>query len=212
MAYSDFTLELLRERFGVESVIDTLFPPTLMLPAPDFLRERLMEASHAQLNNEKSRSEWLIHPILAALWRLNDYRFTLFSGETLRGDPAQQLIGECDFLLVKPKQVPIIRAPVVCITEAKKQDIEQGVGQCAAQMLGAQRFNLRDGAESKLIYGCVTTGDVWQFLKFQDNTVFIHHERYYLNQIEIILGIFQSIIDEMIPATTISSSVGQVIE
>ena len=78
--------------------------------------------------------------------------------------------------------------------EAKRHDIESGIPQCAAQMLGAQIFNKNENTKIKCIYGCVTTGDDWQFLKLDDE-LFIDERKYYLGNVAQILGIFQSIID-----------------
>ena len=51
------------------------------------------------------------------------------------------------------------------VVEAKKGDIESGFPQCIAQMIAAEMFNLKDGTVLSAIYGAVTTGDVWRFLK-----------------------------------------------
>jgi hypothetical protein len=57
-------------------------------------------------------------------------------------------------------------------------------------------LNEQDGIHFPAIYGCVTTGREWQFLKLNDNIVTSHAQLYFLNDIPRLLGIFQSIIDE----------------
>ncbi|KPA10101.1 hypothetical protein MHK_009690 [Candidatus Magnetomorum sp. HK-1] len=89
-----------------------------------------------------------------------------------------------------------IQAPVFTIVEAKKKDIGEGLGQCAAQMIGVRRFNEQEGNEIEIIYGCVTTGENWQFIKLIDQTLIIDTVRYYLDNIELILGALQIIIDK----------------
>jgi hypothetical protein len=195
MAYSDFSLELLRERFGLDIVVADLFSTALPQPVPDFLHDQLQAAQYVVIGSDRSRSNWLISPVVMAMLWLNSYHFTVFSGEIMRGDPANELVGECDFLFVLPANAATIEAPIFCLVEAKKQDIDGGVDQCAAQMLGAQRFNQREGKEMAAIYGCATIGEVWLFLKLQDNTVFIDNKRYFINELEKILGILQFIID-----------------
>ena len=69
------------------------------------------------------------------------------------------------------------------------------MGQCIAQMLGAQVFNQVEGNEISVIYGCVTTGEDWQFLSLQESLVSIDTQRYYVNELGKVLGIFQSIVD-----------------
>jgi hypothetical protein len=45
------------------------------------------------------------------------------------------------------------------------------------------------------VYGCVTTGECWQFLKLTDRTVIIDDDRYYINQIEKIIGCLQAVLN-----------------
>jgi len=97
------------------------------------------------------------------------------------------LKGECDFILAKAPPTPALRAPVVVIVEAKKNDIEAGLGQCAAQLLGARLYNAQEGKAVPSVYGCVTTGDAWQFLKLAGNELLIHPERLPIQELPKIL-------------------------
>lgn len=45
------------------------------------------------------------------------------------------------------------------------------------------------------IYGCVTTGTEWQFLKLENRTCFVDTERYYIDKLENILGALQAVVD-----------------
>lgn len=45
------------------------------------------------------------------------------------------------------------------------------------------------------IYGCVTTGDDWKFMKLENNVIYADKKTYYLGEIEELLGAFQTIID-----------------
>jgi hypothetical protein len=73
------------------------------------------------------------------------------------------------------------------ILEAKKNDVEEGRGQCAAQMLGARIHNAREGKATPHIYGCVTTGESWQFLKLEDHELIVHTERYPIGELATIV-------------------------
>jgi hypothetical protein len=90
--------------------------------------------------------------------------------------------------------VPVLQSPIAVILEAKKGDIEAGLGQCAAQMVGARLFNQADSGEEKTIFGCVTTGEAWQFLRLVETTLSIDTRRYYIDSLGRILGIFKAII------------------
>jgi hypothetical protein len=81
------------------------------------------------------------------------------------------------------------------MVEAKKNDIKEGLGQCIAQMIGAQLFNQKENNDIEVIYGCVTTGEDWQFLRLEGQTIDMDENRYYINELGRLLWIFQSIID-----------------
>jgi hypothetical protein len=93
-----------------------------------------------------------------------------------------------------------MRAPILAVVEAKKADIELGLGQCAAQMVAARRFNERaGGAAAGRIYGCVTSGEVWQFVRLDGTDLFLDLERPYITELPRILGILHAIASD--PAT-----------
>ena len=71
-----------------------------------------------------------------------------------------------------------------------------GLGQCIAEMVAAQIFNQREENQTKSIYGIVTTGTNWQFLKLIDNCVEIDLNEYYLRDIEQILGFISQSVKE----------------
>ena len=51
----------------------------------------------------------------------------------------------------------VLGLPLVLIVEAKKNDFEQGWGQCLAELVAAQKIN---GTIEKPVYGIVTDGNV----------------------------------------------------
>lgn len=127
----------------------------------------------ATSGSEKARSEAIIYPVLLELRRILNRNVSLFSGEDFNVDEAVGLNGICDFLISRSASVLEIEAPVVVIVEAKKTDLKSGFGQCIAEMVAAQRFN---DAKEKLvttIYGSVSNGIQWQFLKLEKQTVTI---------------------------------------
>ena len=111
----------------------------------------------------------------------------IFSGVRLDADPEKGLNGECDFILARTLSVVALQAPLMLVVEAKKHDIDEGIAQCASQMLGACRYNERDGKVVPYLYGCVTNGDLWQFLKLQTRDVQLHPDRYAINEASKIL-------------------------
>lgn len=153
----------------------------------------LAEAEQMQLRTEKAKSEWIVVPILRELKRRNADFFTIYSGENLDVDPAIGLNGECDFILTKDTKSFSVSYPVFQIVEAKKHDFDLGVPQCAAQLVGAKQYNEMMGTPVDRLYGCVTTGVLWQFMVL-DDILQIDPHLYPLANLEELLGILQTII------------------
>ena len=194
MAYTEFSLSDLEEKFGVKHERTPLLFPLQLIEPSARLKLELEESTEMPIKSEKARSEWIVVPILKELRRLNDKFFTIYSGDTLVGDKFSGLQGECDFILSKDTKSYDISIPIFHIVEAKRNDLEEGVRQCSAQLVGARMYNERKGINTEKIYGCTTTGDVWQFIEYSDK-IYIDTKKYYLGEIDELLGVFQNIID-----------------
>lgn len=197
MAYSEFTLSKFKKNFNIK--IDetaNLFADIEPLEASENLTNSLGDSAELALaiNTEKARSEMIITPILLELRRRANYQISLFSGTDFTVDISKGLNGYCDFIISRSKEQLTINAPVLIIVEAKNENIKDGLGQCAAAMLAAQIFNEEEGNEITNIYGAVTTGDIWKFMKLVGSDLFIDLDNYYIKEISKILGIlYQSI-------------------
>lgn len=144
------------------------------------------------MRTEKAKSENIVFPILLELVRRNQKFFTIYSGENLNID--DQLKGECDFILAKDIGSFDLDYPIIQIVEAKRGEIELGVPQCAAQMVGAKRFNEKNGIQLERMYGCVTNGNDWLFIRLEGD-LFIDRRVYFLNELNELRAVFQTIID-----------------
>lgn len=194
MAYGDFSFEDIEQKFGIKNKIKRLFDDFQPIMPSERLIEALEMANELPVRSEKAKSETIVFPVLIELRKLNNKFFTIYSGDNLNVDEAQGLRGECDFILSKDVGSFSINFPILQIVEAKKNDLELGIPQCAAQLIGAKIFNERKGIFLDSIYGCVTTGNEWVFLKLETD-IMIDNRIYYLNEIEEILAVFQHIID-----------------
>lgn len=192
MAYSDFNLDKVLKTFDLAySEIVEIFTPVPELECSRLLTEVLQENLPVALgsNTEKSRSELIIAPILMEVRRLLDHRVSLFSGVDFTVDAERGLNGNCDFLISRSPELLIVKAPVIAIVEAKKENINLGLGQCIAEMLAAKIFNEREGNEITTIYGAVTTGDRWKFLKLEGKAISVEIGETLLTNLGKILGI-----------------------
>jgi hypothetical protein len=113
----------------------------------------------------------------------------LFSGIDFTVDASKGLNGECDFLFSRSPEQLLLRAPVVTVVEAKNENFKNGIAQAAAEMYAARIFNERRGQPLERIYGAVTTGDDWQFLLLQGQTLFVDAKRYDLHTLPEVLGV-----------------------
>jgi hypothetical protein len=173
-----------------------LFQALPALPVSPTLQTALERANELVLRTEKAKSEWIVAPILLEIRLLTDRFFTIFSGDNLPADDEAGLRGECDFILAKDTGTFDINYPILCVVEAKKNDPDIGIPQCAAQLIGARIFNLRKGISPPSLYGCVTTADEWVFMRLTNNELVIDSRKYYLVEIGELLALFVKLIDE----------------
>ena len=195
MAYTDFSVFDLRQQFGVQFRAATLFPQLLPIEPTGWLEETLRKGLELGFNSEKSRSERLVTPVLMELSDRNHRAFSIYSGMNLDVDTSAGLRGECDFIFSYSRIQDFIVAPVFCIAEAKKQDLELGTIQCAAQLIAARRLNEQEQNPIRTLYGCSTTGVEWRFLKYEGTEFILDENRYYLAQLPALLGALQAIVD-----------------
>jgi hypothetical protein len=138
--------------------------------------------------SEKARSELIISPVLVEVRRQLNRKIGLFSGEDFTVDAEAKLSGRCDFLISRSTEQLEIEAPVVVLIEAKQADLKLGLGQCIAEMVAAQRFNQAKEKPLPVIYGCVSSGILWRFLKLEGTVVTIDLTDYSITPVDRILG------------------------
>ena len=194
MVFSEFTLESAVRSLGVVLREDDLFGGCVTAAVPEWLPGWLERGTRLAFISEKARSEFIVVPILLAVRELCGGRLAIFSGQRLDVDSARGLSGECDFLLVLGPSVPPLRAPIAAVVEAKKNDVEAGLGQCIAQLVAAREFNAAGGTDAEPLYGCVTTGEAWQFLRLVGDAAELHVRRVYLDDVAGILSAFLTIV------------------
>ena len=147
------------------------------------------------INTEKARSELIVTPILVELRKQFQYQISFFSGKEFNVDLEKGLTGFCDFLISRSPEQLLIKAPVVALVEAKNDNIQAGLPQCMAEMIAAQIFNERRNNNISAIYGVVTTGTNWKFLRLSDQIMEVDLNDYYIDNISKIIGILKHLID-----------------
>ncbi len=192
MRYSDFSLKKVKKEFGLKTIENiSLFTEVKEVEISEHLEKTLKRNVPLALsiNTEKARSELIIINILLELKDKMDEKISLFSGIEFTVDKARGLNGFCDYILSGSCEQLYLDVPIVTIVEAKNENIILGLGQCIAEMYAAQIYNENENHNLSSIYGVVTTGSEWKFLKLNNNTVFIDKEVYYMVDVKKIIGI-----------------------
>ena len=194
-SYSTFNADEIRE-MGIETILDAhdWGEPTPVEPS-DWLKLTLQKNLRLPLSTEKAKSEFIIAPILTELHELNPNIFTFFSGNTFDVDKSLGLKGRCDFIFSRKPKAVSIEAPIFSIIEAKNDGIEEAYPQCIAQLYAADLFNQRYNIEFPFIYGAVTTGFSWKFIRLADKVASVDTEMFYMDQLPELLGILQKVVN-----------------
>ena len=197
MAYRDFQLVDLQTKFNIVTKRAKLFPNALRIE-PSLLLAQQLERNHSHIRarTEKMVSEAFVFPILLEIQDRNSSKITLFSGENLLADKSKGLNGELDFLFTKQPNAFDLTAPIIAITEAKlDRALIKAANQCAAQMIGSQVFNQKNNQPAEVIYGAITNGSEWLFMKLEANILTLDESEYFANDLPQLLGVLQTIID-----------------
>ncbi|MEB3341462.1 hypothetical protein [Okeania sp.] len=197
MSYNEFTLSklesefnlILQQRVELFKSIEFVNPSALL---KEILAENIPLA--LEIDTEKARSELIISPIMVELRKYFNRQISLFSGTEFNVNQSKGLTGRCDFIISYSAKQSEITAPVVTIIEAKNDNIKSGLAQCIAEMVAAQLFNQQKNNQIYCIYGIITTGSNWKFLRLTENQVDIEVGEYFIGNLQYLLGILVSII------------------
>jgi len=199
MPYSSFTIRKVQKDFSVEIIEKTdLFSGTESREISNHLKETLADnvSLAAAINTEKARSELIIAPVLIEIRKMFNKKISFFSGIELNVDKERDLTGFCDFIISQSPEQLFLNAPVITVVEAKNENIMSGLGQCAAEMIASRIFNEQEGTILSKIYGVVTSGNIWKFLKLEDNKIYIDLDDYSIKEVSKVVGILCSMIEQ----------------
>ncbi len=174
MSFKDFTtINEAANRFDItvhrQELID--YTKIAAVSMENFILDRLkFDLAHHPSAPEVSLVVIAIYPILREVW-LRHPTLQIWQEILLKADDV--LSGMPDFLIAKPSPRGLreLVSPVMAVVEAKREDFDMGWGQCLAELVAAQRFNGERGP--KVIYGIVTTGELWQFGKLDSQNLTI---------------------------------------
>lgn len=161
MAFSDYkNLEQVQQEFQIRYQ-EADFVPELWMDVPAlFLNEfdfnlTVMDA----FSSEAARCELVIFPVIREIYKGYATKAALWVQKSFAVDG--KLNGTPDYMLSRQSDLgkTILETPLVLLVEAKRNDFEQGWGQCLAELVAADRLN----TDSRAVYGIVTDGKLWEF-------------------------------------------------
>ena len=199
MAYSDFTLETVQEKFQLETIESAnIFSDIEPVPPSEALVAELAKKVQLAIaiRTEKARSELIVTNVLVELREQFNRKISLFSGIDFSVDAEKGLTGTCGFLISLSPEQFYLEAPAIVLVEAKNADPTLGIGQCVAEMLAAQCFNQQKDNNIPSIYGATTTGTEWLFLKLKGHKLYIDMTLYAIGRCDKILGILSSMVNQ----------------
>lgn len=193
MAYSDFSLVDVKEKLLLSlNEKESLFSEVKAIDFSDHLKETLKYnvPLAISIDTEKARSELIITPILVEVVKHLNNQISLFSGIEFNVDREKGLNGVCDYVLSLSSEQLFLDAPIITVVEAKNNKLSSGFGQCISEMWAAKLFNDTKGNEISSVYGLVTTGSLWKFMKLSSSNVWIDVDEYHISNVAKIMGIF----------------------
>jgi hypothetical protein len=199
MAYSDFTLKKVKSELDIKLVEkNSVFSHIRAVEISTYLKETLKRNIPLALaiNTEKARSELIIINMLMEIKEKFSDKISLFSGIDFNVDREKGLTGFCDFIISNSPEQLYLDSPVITIAEAKNENIISGLGQCIAEMYASQIYNEKEGYNLPSVYGAVTTGDEWKFIKLIKDMAYIDTDNYYISDIDMIIGILAEMVQQ----------------
>ena len=197
MSYSEFTLSQLESEFSLTlqervEIFPDIEPVTPSQLLQDILTENIPLA--LEIDTEKARSELIIAPILVELRKHFNRQISFFSGVDFTVEKTKGLTGRCDFIISNSPRQLEVTVPVATLVEAKNNNIKSGIAQCIAEMVAAQIFNERQNNQISCIYGIITTGSNWKFLRLVEKRIDIEAEEHFIGDLDGLFGILLKMI------------------
>lgn len=109
-------------------------------------------------------------------------KLKIWKAETLETDT---LTGVADYLIA-PRRA-YLEAPLLCVTEAKRDDFKKGRAQCLAEMVACQ-WNNRQAGHDIDVYGIVSNGQGWRFYKLTKVSDAYETNQYSIEDLSGLLG------------------------
>ncbi|KOR32173.1 hypothetical protein TI05_08935 [Achromatium sp. WMS3] len=194
MAFSDYKhIEQVQTKFNITYNEDNFITQQEYEIPATFLQEFTFNQKYlAPYISESSRTEAIIFPIIREVYKRYSEKYALWIRKAMNYD--DDLRGIPDYIIAarSPLGKTVLTMPVLIVVEAKRNDFDEGWGQCLAELVAAQKLNAN---ESMQIYGIVTDGKRWEFGKLCHNQFTQNISGYSVDQLPQLFGVLQQLFD-----------------
>ncbi len=193
MAFSDFkAIPDVQEKFRITYATDNLLgTEEIVNPSEQFLNELEFSMQHINVFvSEGARCETLIYPILREVYKGYADGYALWVKKPLVYD--QTLSGIPDYFISTRSELGMLTVgtPLIILVEAKKNDFEEGWGQCLAELVAAQKIN----ADTNIpVYGIVSDGERWQFGKLVNDAFIQNRTGFSIDNLPVLFGAINAV-------------------
>jgi hypothetical protein len=192
MAFSDYkNIEQVQQESGIKYREESFIRPRAVEPTPAFQAEFEFNREHTHIfSSDASRANLVITPILREVYKEFHTRYSFWIQKSITYN--EKLTGAPDYIIATRSALgkTVLEFPLVIVVEAKKNDFEQGWGQCLAELVAAQKLN---GESGKRVYGIVTDGELWKFGLLVNDTFISNTEGYTVGDLAELFGALHSI-------------------
>lgn len=196
MSHQKETDEKTFSNYKISDALELLnFPPPFVwhieaepIPPSSFLTYGLQQA-RIQITTDSNEWEQRFLMELFFMEALRNHRLRMWQERSLDAGKSP-FRGKVDFIFT-PYQVKL-KTPFMVLSEAKKEDFEQGWGQCLLAMKTCQLLNDAEGVQFDM-YGIVSTGKFWEFGKLTLDNQFFISDSYTIAQPHLLLGVVDHI-------------------
>lgn len=187
MAFSDYkNVAQVQKEFNIQYQEATFVQSKTVTPTAAFVTEFEFNQRYIDVYaSEAARTEMIIAPILREVYKAYYEQFAFWIQKPIAYTAT--LSGTPDYIISTKSALgkTVLETPLIIVVEAKRNDFEQGWGQCLAELVAAQKLN---NAPEFAVYGIVTDGKLWEMGKLV-NAIFTKNvESYTVDHLAYLFG------------------------
>lgn len=193
LTFSSMTWDILEEKYGIVPRLGTsLFENPKLVQPSVALVENIRRGRRSRLVNERAKAQRLVDPVLSELENSYFGKIATIPEVSLEVKDVEGLSGTPDFVISASTTIKML--PIIAIVEAKKDDMDAAMPQCAAELHAA---NVLNKGRPRQVYGCVTIGTDWKFLclRGEDKRLLVDTDFYFIDDLAKLLGVLSHIVD-----------------